>query len=128
MAQSNWSCSSTAREAFEPGARWVRARDQAGRVLVLPSQVPGLVEEYGLSRAQTDSALRAIDATGRSVCGAAAVNRVLQSLGTGWSLLAQAYRIAPVRWAEDSIYRWVADHRSALSFWTTTLECQTARC
>src|ERR1051326_664937 len=69
MAQSNWSCSSTAREAFEPGARWVRARDEAGRVLVLPSQVPGLVEEYGLSRAQTDSALWAIDATGHSVCG-----------------------------------------------------------
>ena len=36
-----------------------------------------------------------------SFSGAAAVNRVLGELGSGWVWLASAYRVAPIRWAED---------------------------
>jgi predicted DCC family thiol-disulfide oxidoreductase YuxK len=99
-------------------------------VLVLRSQVPGLVEQYGLTRAQTDRALWAVDSTGSTFSGAGAVNRVLAELGGPWPPLARAYRFALIRWAEDRAYGWVADHRSRLWFWTTTPECDQpdARC
>ena len=77
--------------------RWVQARDHAGRVLALPSQTLGLVEQYGLTRVQTDRELWAVDLNDGSFSGAAAVNRVLTELGTAWSWLAGAYRIAPIR-------------------------------
>jgi len=108
----------------------VQARDRGGRVLVLRSQVPGLVEQYRLTRAQTDRALWVVDSSGSSFSGAGAVNRVLAELGGPWSCLAGVYRFAPIRWAEDRAYGWVADNRSRLWFWTTTPECDQpgARC
>lgn len=102
----------------------MRARDRGRRVLALPSQMPGVVERYGLTRAQTNSELWAVDSSQRAVGGAAAVNRVLAELGRPWSCLAAAYRFAPIRWVEDRCYRWVADNRSRLWFWTATPECE----
>ena len=102
----------------------MRARDRGRRVLALPSQTPGLVERHGLSRAQADRELWAVDANGTLFAGAAAVNRVLAELGGAWAWLAMAYRLGPIRRAEDRAYRWVAEHRSRFWFWTTTPECQ----
>ncbi len=102
----------------------MRARDPAGRVLAHPSQTPGLVEQYGLTRAQTDRGLWAVEPGGRAFSGAAAANRVLAELGGAWAWLAPAYRWAPLGWAEDRVYGWVAAHRSRLRFWSTTLECE----
>jgi predicted DCC family thiol-disulfide oxidoreductase YuxK len=93
-------------------------------VLALPSQTPGLVEQYGLTRAQTDREVWAIEPSTGSFSGAAAVNRILAELSPTWAWLARAYRVAPFRWAEDRAYRWVADHRSRLGFWSTTPECE----
>ena len=93
-------------------------------MLALPSQTPGLVQQFGLTRAQTDRELWAIEAGGGRFSGAAAVNRVLAELGGGWSWLAGLYRVGPLRWAEDRAYVWVAEHRSSMWFWTTTPECQ----
>ena len=95
-------------------------------MLALPSQTPGLVEQYGLTRAQTDRELWAVDPSGGSFSAAAAVNRILVELGPAWSWLTLAYRVAPIRWAEDRAYRWVAEHRSRLWFWSTTPECERA--
>jgi len=99
-------------------------------VLALPSQTPGLVEHYGLTRAQTDRELWAIDSSEASFTGAAAVNRVLAELGAAWSRLARLYLVPPIRWAEDRAYQWVAQRRSRLWFWSTTPECERpgARC
>ncbi len=99
----------------------MRARDTAGRVLVLPNQTAHLIQRLGLTRAEVDREVWAVDAAGHKFAGAAAINRVLEELGGGWGRLARAYRSAPVRWLEDRLYRWVVDHRSMLSRWWGTL-------
>jgi predicted DCC family thiol-disulfide oxidoreductase YuxK len=86
-------------------------------VLVLPNQIPNLIEQYGLSRAQVDRAVWAVAPDGTRWSGAAAVNRIFQALGSGWGWVAAAYKLAPIRWIEDQAYRWIADHRTWLSCW-----------
>jgi predicted DCC family thiol-disulfide oxidoreductase YuxK len=95
----------------------VRARDTAGRVLVLPNQIPGLAGSYGLSRPQVDRDVWAIAPDKTRWSGAAAINRTLQELGSGWAWVAAVYRLAPLRWIEDGAYRWAAGHRAGLSRW-----------
>lgn len=103
----------------------MRARDRAGRVLALPNQTPGILRRYGLTRAQADRTAWAIDASGRIYSGAAAVNHVLAVLGNPWRWLAALYRLPPLRWLEDRLYRWVAQNRHRLSaLWSTTPECE----
>jgi len=96
-------------------------------VLALPSQTAGLLAHYGLTRVQTDSELWAVDRTGASFSGGAAVNRVLTELGGFWFWIANLYRLTPIRWMEDWTYRPVADHRSDLRFWSTIPECDQPR-
>ncbi len=79
--------------------------------------MPGLIEQYGLTRAQVERAVWALAPGGQRWSGAAAVNRTLQELGRLWPWVAAAYRLAPLRWIEDRGYGWVADHRSGLSRW-----------
>jgi predicted DCC family thiol-disulfide oxidoreductase YuxK len=92
-------------------------------VLALPSQTPGLVERYGLTRTQTDRELWAVDPSGTLFSGAAVVNCVLTELGRPWFWIARTYRAPAIRWIEDQAYRWIANHRSRLWFWSTTPEC-----
>jgi len=84
-------------------------------VLVLPNQTPELIEPYGLTRAQVDAQVWAVDAAGRKWGGAAAVNRVMAELGGVWRGLAAVYGCALCRWAEDGLYHWIAAHRGWLS-------------
>lgn len=93
----------------------MRARDRAGRVLVFPNQTPGLIERFGLIRAQVDLELWAVDRGGRRWSGAAAVNRTLRELGGIWGWIGAAYRFPPLGWLENRGYRWVAVHRSLIS-------------
>ena len=95
----------------------MRKRDQAGRVLVLPNQVPNLIEQYGLSRAQVDWEVWAIAPDGTRWSGATAINRTLQELGGVWAWIAAIYGLRPAGWIEERVYRWVADHRTWLSRW-----------
>lgn len=104
-------------------ARWVRRRAGTGRVLVIANQVPGLIERYGLTRAEADRAAWAVEPGGRRLEGAAAVNRVLRELGGGWRRLASAYELGPVARAEDGAYRWFARHRSSFERLGTRPEC-----
>lgn len=104
--------------------RWIQARDPAGRVLALPNQIPGILPRYGLTRAQLDRAVWTIEPNGHLQSGAAAINRVLIALGGIWRWLGLAYRLPPMRWAEDLAYAWVARHRHRLSrVWGTTPAC-----
>jgi len=89
-------------------------------VLAIPNQTPGLIERYGLTRIDVDRELWVIDPTGRRYAGVRAVNHILKALGGGWALLSRLYVLAPVRWIEDRLYRWVAEHRPLLSrLWGT---------
>jgi predicted DCC family thiol-disulfide oxidoreductase YuxK len=96
----------------------------AGRVLVLPSQTPGLIERLGITRIAADSVAWAVEPAGTKFGGAAAVNRVLSELGGFWAIVAQAYRVPPFRWLEDRGYRWMADNRPRLARAGVTPECE----
>ena len=82
-------------------------------MLAEPSQRPGARERHGLTRAQTDRELWAVDGSGRRFSGAEAVNQVLLALGPPWSWIAIAARaVLPV---ERGAYRLVARNRGRLS-------------
>jgi predicted DCC family thiol-disulfide oxidoreductase YuxK len=104
-------------------ARWVRRRDRAGRVLAIANQKPGVLERYGVSRAEADRAAWTIDHAGRRLEGAAALNRVLAELGRPWSLLAAPYRVPGLGRLEEALYRWFAPRRSRFHRFGVTPEC-----
>lgn len=103
---------------------WLKARDSAGQITAQPSQAPGLRDAVRLTKAQTDGAVWVLDASGRRFSGAAAVNRALWELGGGWCLLACAYRVPPMRWAERRAYHWFAAHRGRFARLGVTPTCE----
>ena len=109
----------------------MRARDHAGRVLAIPNQAPGVLGHYGLSRAEADRSAWAVTENGQRMAGAAAIACVLAALGGQYAALASALELAPVAWAADPVYRWIAVNRAALSrIWGAVPECARpgARC
>ena len=104
-------------------ARWVRRRDRAGRVLVVANQKRGVLERYGITRAEADRAAWTIDKNGRRLEGAAAINRVLAELGRGWGLLAAPYRVSPLAASEEAFYRLFARRRSRFRHFAVRPEC-----
>ena len=104
-------------------AHWVRRRDRAGRVLVIASQKPGVLERYRITRTEADRAAWTLDRSGRRLEGAAALNRVLDELGGGWAVLAAPYRLRPIAAVEEAAYRWFAPRRSGFHRLGVTPEC-----
>ncbi|TMC82741.1 MAG: DUF393 domain-containing protein [Chloroflexi bacterium] len=104
-------------------ARWIRRRDPAGRVQVIANQKPGALERYGLTREEADRAAWSVDPDGSRREGAAALNRVLAELGTGWAAFAAPYRLRPVAALEELLYRWFASRRSGFRRLGVTPEC-----
>lgn len=111
-------------------AHWVRAHDSSRRIQVLPSQTPGLMERYGLTREQVDRSAWLMEVDGDRLDDAAALNQIFRIIGDRWAWLAVPYAVPPVRWAEEHVYRWIADHRTMLARWGTVPECERpgARC
>jgi predicted DCC family thiol-disulfide oxidoreductase YuxK len=103
-------------------ARWVRRRDQAGRVLAIANQSKAVLARYGVTRAEADRSAWTIDREGR-LEGAAAVNRVWREMGRGWSALARVYQFRPVTVVEEAVYRWFARNRSAFHRFGVRPEC-----
>lgn len=96
-------------------ARWLRARDRAGRVLALPNQTPGLLQQVGLTHEQAGASVWTAAPDGSKLAGAAALNRVLREIGGIWRLVSLAYGVPAVRWLEDRAYAWVARNRHRLA-------------
>ena len=105
-------------------ADFVRHRDRAGRILVLPNQAPGALGRHGVTRAEADRSAWLIEPGGRRLEGAAAITRALEALGGGWRLLAVPGRVPAVAAAEEVAYRWVARNRGHLAWLGVTPECQ----
>src|SRR2546428_13293846 len=93
-------------------ARWVSRRDRAGRVLVVANQKPGILERYGVTREEADRAAWTIDRSGKRLQGAAAISRVLDELGGGWSVPAAAYRWRPLAALGEGFFCLFASNRS----------------
>jgi predicted DCC family thiol-disulfide oxidoreductase YuxK len=104
-------------------AQWVRRRDSAGRVLVLPNQAPGVLATYGLTRAEANRSVWAVEPRGRRLEGAAALNRMLVELGGGWRVLSLPYRLLPLAVLEEAAYRWFAANRGRFAWLGVTPEC-----
>jgi predicted DCC family thiol-disulfide oxidoreductase YuxK len=92
-------------------------------VLVVANQKPGALERYGLTREEADRAAWTVDGHGRTLEGAAAINRTLDELGGAWRLLASAYRLRPLAAVQEAVYRYVAPRRSRLHRFGITPEC-----
>jgi predicted DCC family thiol-disulfide oxidoreductase YuxK len=105
-------------------AGWVRRHDSIGRILVQPNQLPGVLAAHGLTRAEVDRSVWAIEPGGRRLAGAAALNRVLEELGGGWRMLAQPSRLPLLAKAEEAAYRWLAANRERLAWLGVMPECE----
>ena len=92
-------------------------------MLAVANQKPGVLERYGLTRAEADRAAWTIDREGRRLEGAAAINRVLRELGGGWRLLGAPYRARPVAALEEAVYRWFAHRRARFHRFGVRPEC-----
>ena len=92
-------------------------------MLAVANQKPGLLEQYGITRAEADRSAWTIEPDGRRLQGAAAINRVMRELGGVWRAGAAAYRLAPVAAAEEAFYRWFARHRSTFHRLGVQPEC-----
>ncbi len=77
----------------------------------LPSQQPGLIERYGLTRESVERYVWAIEPSGRRLRGAAAIARALRELPGGWRLLGLAAALP----AAGLVYALVARTRGRLS-------------
>jgi predicted DCC family thiol-disulfide oxidoreductase YuxK len=92
-------------------------------VLVVANQKPGVLERYGVTRAEADRAAWTVDAQGRRLEGAAAINRTLHELGGIWRLMATPYRARPLAALEEAVYAWVAPRRGRFHRFGITPEC-----
>lgn len=103
--------------------RWVRQQDRQGRITALPSQLPGVLERYGLTREAADREVWAFDGAGASWAGAEAIFRILDALGFPHSLLAAAGRFPPFKQLSGPAYRLFARYRHFFARWGVPPEC-----
>jgi predicted DCC family thiol-disulfide oxidoreductase YuxK len=92
-------------------------------VLAVPNQRRGVAATYGLTRAELDRQAWAVEPSGRTYGGAAAINRVLAELDGPWHALSRVYGLPVVTPLEDLVYRWVAAHRQWFARWGARPEC-----
>ena len=104
--------------------RWVRSRDAQGRIKALPSQVPGVLERFGLTREQAAREVWAFDDAGNVWSGAEAIFLTLEVVGGPWKALAVASRLPPIQQLSGPAYHWFARHRHWFARWGVRPECE----
>ena len=84
--------------------------NRTGDLHTEPLQTPGTAARLGIADSALMDAVRWQDANGDVFAGAEAANAAVSAaLGTRIPLM--IYRVPGIRKLEDSVYRWVADHR-----------------
>ena len=89
----------------------------------IASQKPGVLERYGISRADADRTVWTIDSQGGRLEGAAAVSQVLIALGGGWAIIGTLSRAQPLKFVVVAAYRWFAPRRGRFQRFGVTPEC-----
>lgn len=88
---------------------WIQRLDRRGRLRCIPSQFPGVLDEFALTPRDADASVWAIQ-RGRKRAGAAACALIIDTL-LPFDTAQTLYRLPGIRRAADAVYRWVADHR-----------------
>ena len=104
-------------------ADWVRRSDTRHQLEVLPNQGTGVLQRFGVSRAEADRSVWLVEPDGRRREGAAAVSGTLEILGGGWRLIALGYRTKPSAALAEAAYRSFARNRHRLARFGATPEC-----
>ncbi|WP_349826972.1 thiol-disulfide oxidoreductase DCC family protein [Brevibacterium litoralis] len=99
--------------------RWARTGERLdggrGRVRFVANQVPGVVEEHGLTRAMVDHQIWAFDRAGRATGGAQAVGAIAQVLAGSRQgcagVLPRVLAWPGIVGVVDGVYQWVARNR-----------------
>jgi predicted DCC family thiol-disulfide oxidoreductase YuxK len=104
-------------------ANWVRRHDTKGRLDVVPNQGPGILQRFGVTRAEADRSVWLVEPDGRRREGAAAISGTLETLGGAWRLLALPYRARPSAKLAEVAYRSFARNRHRLARFGVTPEC-----
>jgi predicted DCC family thiol-disulfide oxidoreductase YuxK len=104
-------------------ANWVRRHDRQGRLEVIANQSPGVLDRFGVTRADADRSVWLIGPDNRRREGAAAVSGTLDILGGGWRLVAAPYRLRPAAVVAEVAYRWVARNRHRFARFGVRPEC-----
>jgi predicted DCC family thiol-disulfide oxidoreductase YuxK len=84
--------------------------DRTGNLKTEPFQRAGTAERLGISADRLVESAWWLDASGEVYGGAKAANAALSAaLGTRLPLI--IYRIPGIRFLQEAVYRWIADHR-----------------
>ncbi len=92
-------------------------------MLAIPSQEPGALERFGLTRKEADREAWTVERGGRRHAGAAAINRVLAAMPSPWSWPAHVYGLGLAAAFEEMAYRWFARNRARFHRFGVTPEC-----
>jgi predicted DCC family thiol-disulfide oxidoreductase YuxK len=104
--------------------RWVYflvEHDRTGNVETAPLQSPGVAERLGIPDDRLLEAMRWLDSSGAVYTGAEAW-AAAWSVALGTRLPLRFYRIPGIRFVQNAVYRWVANHR--YRFRGTTPYCE----
>ncbi len=104
---------------------WIKKLDRRGRVTAVPYQQPGVPGSAGLTLAQCQEAVWAVEPGGRRHRGAAAINAAL-AWALGLPALLRLYSLPGMRQLQDRMYAWVAANRGRLP--GTTPYCDRQPC
>jgi len=95
--------------------------DRTGDLEVEPLQSPGVAERLGIPGDRLLEAMRWLDSSGAVYTGAEAW-AAAWSVALGTRLPLRFYRIPGIRFIQNAVYRWVANHR--YRFRGTTPYCE----
>ncbi|MET0899458.1 MAG: DCC1-like thiol-disulfide oxidoreductase family protein [Mycobacterium sp.] len=101
--------------------------DRTGNLHTEPYQQSGTAQRLGVPAARLPESVWWLDDTGEVFAAAEAVNAALSAaLGTRVPL--HIYRVPGMRTLQETVYRWVADHRYRFPGTTPYCESQPAAC
>jgi predicted DCC family thiol-disulfide oxidoreductase YuxK len=102
-------------------------RDRTGELRTEPIQAPGAADRLGVAKSHLSDMAWWLDSSGDVYGGAEALNAALSAaLGTQLPLL--IYRIPGIRFIQNAVYRWVAEHRYRFPGTTPYCESHPAAC